>query len=240
VTPEQLVEQLRQACPSGLRSVILYGSAAAGDHLGKRSDYNVLVVTDRLGFDELKAFAPAAAAWAKSGNPPPLLFTLAGLKRSSDVFPIELLDILDSHRVLFGEDVVSVVKVEPEDLRLQLEHELKGKLIQLREHFLVTRGKPKEVTELLINSLSSFLVLFRAALRLWKDEVPKIKIEAVRELSQQLQFDPKIFETIEALKSERLSRKQVVPDVLFAEYLNTIERIADAVDAHLCAENSEH
>ncbi len=220
--------------------MILYGSAAAGDHLGKRSDFNVLVVTDRLGFQELKAFAAPAQAWAKAGNPPPLLFTLAGLKRSADVFPIELLDIHDSHSVLFGEDVVRDVKIEFQDLRLQLEHELKSKLIQLRERFLLTRGKPKEVVELLVTSLSSFLVLFRAALRLWKDEVPKIKIDAARELSRHVQFDPKVFETVEALKSERLSPKKVVPDTLFAEYLETIERIADAVDAHLCSEDSKN
>jgi len=233
VTPEQLVEQLKQACPSGLKSVMLYGSAAAGDHVGKRSDYNVLVVTDKLGFQELKAFAPAAAAWAKAGNPPPLLFTLDRLKRSSDAFPIELLDIRDSHRVLYGQNVASEIEVRSEDLRLQLEHELKGKLIQLREHFLLTKGKPKEVIELLISSLSSFLVLFRAALRLWQDEVPKIKIDAVRELSRHLEFDPKVFETVDAMKSGRLSSKQTDPDALFSEYLATIERIADAVDAHL-------
>ena len=31
-----------------LRSVVLYGSAAAGEHIAKRSDYNVLVIVDAL------------------------------------------------------------------------------------------------------------------------------------------------------------------------------------------------
>ena len=32
----------------GLRSAVLYGSAAAGEHIPSRSDYNVLVIADRL------------------------------------------------------------------------------------------------------------------------------------------------------------------------------------------------
>lgn len=57
MTPEQLVERLKAAAPGVVRSVLLYGSAAAGDHAWKRSDYNVLVVAERLGLAELKAIS---------------------------------------------------------------------------------------------------------------------------------------------------------------------------------------
>ena len=83
MTPENFVERIRQALPAGVRSVLLYGSAAAGDHLGQHSDYNVLVVLDRLGLAELQALAGPTQAWVKDGNHPPLLFTAAGLGESS-------------------------------------------------------------------------------------------------------------------------------------------------------------
>ncbi|RPJ53355.1 MAG: nucleotidyltransferase domain-containing protein, partial [Acidobacteria bacterium] len=153
MTPEQLVEKLKQANPTGLKAVILYGSAAAGDHVGKRSDYNILVVMDQLGLRELKLFLKPSEAWVKDGNTPPLLFTPEVLQRSADVFPIEMLDIRDSHRVLYGEDITGEIQINPENLRLQLEHELKGKVIQLRERYLSTGGKPKLVGDLLMNSL---------------------------------------------------------------------------------------
>ncbi len=41
---DQLVEKLRNALGQDLVSVVLYGSAAVGDHHGKFSDYNVLCV----------------------------------------------------------------------------------------------------------------------------------------------------------------------------------------------------
>ena len=40
----QLVEKLRKAYGDRLVSVILYGSAAAGDHQMKFSDFNILCV----------------------------------------------------------------------------------------------------------------------------------------------------------------------------------------------------
>jgi len=234
VTPEQLVEKLKQANPTGLRAVILYGSAAAGDHVGKRSDYNILVVMDQLGLRELKLFLKPSEAWVKEGNTPPLLFTPEVLQRSADVFPIELLDIRDSHRVLYGEDITGEIRINPENLRLQLEHELKGKLIQLRERYLATGGKAKLVGDLLMNSLSSFLVLFRAALRLFEQQVPATKLEAVKLLSSHVRFDPGVFESVDALKAGTKKLREVDTDELFGRYLQTIEAIVEAVDAYLC------
>jgi len=234
VTPEQLVEKLKEANPTGLKAVILYGSAAGGDHVGKRWDYNVLVIMDQLGLPELKLFLKPSEGWVKDGNAPPLLFTPEGFRQSADVFPIELLDIRDAHRVLYGQDMTGQIEINPENLRLQLEHELKGKVIQLRERYLETGGKSKQVGDLMINSLSSFLVLFRAALRLYREQVPATKLEAVTLLSSYIPFDPGVFESIDALKAGTKKLRDVDTEELFGRYLRTIESIVQAVDAHLC------
>jgi predicted nucleotidyltransferase len=214
--------------------VILYGSAAAGDHVGKRSDYNVLVVMDQLGVEELKRFLNPTEQWVKAGNPPPLLFTLEGLRQSADVFPIELADIKDSHRLLHGEDVISGIQLSEQNLRHQLEYELKSKVIQLRLRYLATAGKPKQILDVMMSTLSSFMVLLRAALRLYQKEVPATKLEAVRQLSARLKFDAGVFELIDGLKAGTRKAKEVDPDQLFNRYLATIESIVTAVDAYLC------
>lgn len=231
--PKDLVEKLKKALPSELRSVILYGSAAAGDHIEKRSDYNILVVTGKLGVVDLKALSKPSIAWIRAGNPAPLLFTLEWLKKSADVFPIEILDIKQSHKVLYGEDIVDEIEISRENLRLELEHELKGKLIQLRERYLATGGKPKLVAELMINSLSTFLVLFRGALRLYQDEVPVKKIDVLEALVKYISFDTEIFAAIEELRTGRKKASNVQPDELFERYLKTVEEIVDAVDCYI-------
>ena len=163
MTPEQLVEQLKTALNDRLISAVLYGSAAAGDYVAGTSNYNVLLVLDRLGLAELDAVAKPALRWAKAGNRPPLLFTPDQLAASANVFPIKLLDMRQSHRVLFGEDPLADVTIEREHLRLQLERELKGHLLALRERYLLAGGNPRRVAELLTSTLSGFSVLFRGA-----------------------------------------------------------------------------
>jgi len=59
MTLEELVSQLRAAYGTALRSIVLYGSAAAGEHIPKRSDYNVLVIVDSLDSGRLTAASAA-------------------------------------------------------------------------------------------------------------------------------------------------------------------------------------
>ena len=229
--PEKLTQELEKACGTGLTSVILYGSAAAGDHTGKQSDYNVLVVVDHLGIDRLNALSKTATAWSKAGNPAPLLFTEERLAQATDVFPIELLDITECHKVLFGSDAVQGLEISTENLRLQTEHELRGALIRLRQSYLLTQGKPKAVADLMVGSLSTFLVLFRAALRLLEKEVPQKKFHALEKLAGHLDFDVSVFQTVQALKDGTKKTNAVDVPELFSNYLKTIECVIDTVDA---------
>jgi hypothetical protein len=233
MTPEELVEQLQTAIPGRLCSAVLYGSAAAGDFVPGTSNYNVLLVLDRLGAAELDLLSKPAMQWAKAGNRPPLLFARGELKSSADVFPLELLDIRQSHRMLFGEDPLDDIPIRHEHLRLQLERELKEKLLALRERYLLTGGKPRRVLELLTGSVAGFLVLFRAVVRLFQEDVPAHKVEALRLLAQHIPFDPRPLVEVDELRHRRRKPRDVVPQALFESFLATIEQVVAAVDRHL-------
>jgi hypothetical protein len=238
MTPRQLTDKLQAACGARLRSVILYGSAAAGDFSRKRSDYNVLVVLDQIGMDELKAIAKATRPWTRAGNPPPVLFTADRLARSADVFAIEIADMKTNRRVLFGDDAVASLEVDDGNLRRQLESELESALIALRERYLLTRGRPRDVTELLIQSSTAFLVLFRAALRLYQGDVPAHKIDTLKALERHIAFDPGPFQIVEQMKKSRRV-PGTAPDALFARYLRTTEVVVDAIVNFLHREDSQ-
>ena len=51
----------------------------------------------------------------------------------SDTFSIEFHDIRENHLLLFGKDVVSTLAVEDSFYRAQVEHELRAKLLRLRQ-----------------------------------------------------------------------------------------------------------
>lgn len=231
LTPDALAAQLAAALPNQLRSVILYGSAAAGDFVPGASNYNLLIVVEELGVAELDRLAAPLAAWIRAGNPHPLLFTSPQLKASRDAFPIELLDIRQSRRVLWGDDPLATLVVKPGDLRLQVERELTGKLLKLRARYVLAADDAEAVNQLMLESLSTFLVLFRAALRVYEQSAPERKLEAMRGLTQHIDFDPRPFERLFELKQQATQTPGVVIDVSFVEYLQAIERVAKALNS---------
>jgi len=166
---DELVDQLRQAYGASLRSVMLYGSAVAGEHMAKRSDYNVLVILDAVPLDRLAAVGAVLRSWGEDGNPPPMTFTSAEWKSSADVFPMEYADILERHRVLHGEDATEGITVSRTDLRLQVEQQALGKLLHLRRSAMAAGDDEGEQIRLLEASLSAIMVVFRGVVRLHGD-----------------------------------------------------------------------
>jgi hypothetical protein len=233
MTTEQLIKALQEALGPGLNSVVLYGSAAAGDFVEGVSGRDLLIVAERLGATELAALSAPLAEWERAGNPLPQLFMPQELVASADVFPIELIDMQQSRRVLFGPDPLAEIQIDTQHFRTQLEHEFKTRLLLLRRKYLACCGKTDRVTQLMVHSVSSFLVLMRAALRLYNEPVPAEKAQALEELHRHMIFDTLPFSAILELKT----RKQPFPpgevESLFSRYLASIQQVVEAVDQHL-------
>jgi len=223
-TVERMTEELKSTIHDNLVCVILYGSGASGDHTGKHSDYNLMVVTHRLKLLGLQNISKAVVPWVKQGNPAPLFVTLEDLQGFVEVFPVEITDIKENHRVLFGEDPFTDLPVSHENLKLELEHELRGKVLQLKTQFMMTEGKPKKVEQLLIRSLSTFLVLFKTALWLFNVKPPVRKMEALKRLQEMAPFDIEVFQIVDRLKrGEKIKGLDVLQT--FEKYLESIENI---------------
>ncbi|MFA7369846.1 MAG: hypothetical protein WC334_09395 [Kiritimatiellales bacterium] len=230
MSPEQFTEKLKSVCGDNLQAVVLYGSAAAGDYTEKGSDYNLLSVLNGLDSAALRSLAKPVAVWKRAGNPLPLLFARKRLEEAADVFPIELLDMRDARKVLYGEDVIAGIHPDPANLRLQVEHELRSALIQLGRSYLSASGNPRRMAALLTGSFSGVLTLFRAALRLYENPVPAEKFQVLEKLNGRIPVALDAFRQIKALKTGALKIKKVDADRLFEEYLKSIEAVVDAVD----------
>ncbi len=227
MTPESLTEEIRKVCGERLRSVVLYGSAAAGDSL-KTSDYNVLLVLDAVKADDLMALAPVCSRWGKEGNHAPLMFARERLLRAADVFPVEFSDIKQTHRILYGEDPFAVMEIDSAMLRLGLERELRSKLLLLHENFLASGGGRRETERLMASSISAFLTLLKAALRLYGEVPPAKKLDSLPALGRHMKLDEEAFRMVWALKEGRGSG--VDPVDLFRRYLAAVQAVTDVVD----------
>lgn len=227
---EAFAEELAEAYGGELVSVVLYGSAARGDYREGVSDLNVLVLLREVTPAALRRGSEAARRWVEGGDPPPLVLGVEEWRRSADVFPIELSDIADAHRVLRGADPFEGVEVDRAHLRLQCENELKGKQIQLRERYLLSSGEPEELNALLKHSISTFLVLFRTVLRLTGEEPSHDPAEAVRRTAERVGFDPQpLLRILHARRTgEELRPAADAPEVV--GYLDAVARTVEYVD----------
>lgn len=232
---DQLVEKLKATAGTNLKAVVLYGSAAAGEFQPKYSDLNVLCVLERLEGAELEKLHVAAEWWTRKSQPAPLVFTLQSLRDSADVFPIELLDIKASRRVLFGEDVFAKLQVPMNLHRVQLERELRINLIRLRQSYLAGPNKPGRLMGLMTASVSTFATLFRHALIAIGQEPPKPKREVLNGLAALLGFDAAPFHAILDVRERKRKESEVDAAVTFRGYLEGITRVVEEVDRRLAA-----
>jgi hypothetical protein len=232
MTLDELVSQLQKVYGPKLRAVVLYGSAAAGEHIPKRSDYNVLVIVDELTMEHMRTEAAVARAWAEDGNPPPLTLTLSEWQRSADIFPMEYADILEHHRVLHGTAPFDGMSVDRTHLRLQLEYEAMGKLLKLRQGVLATGGDSKQQIELLAASLSTIMVIFRAVQRL-HGAVPPTDYERLsRDVATRAGFDAEPF--VRVVQHVRGTQKIGSSDALavLTGYLDGMYRLVSYLDRY--------
>ena len=227
----ELGQRLAEAAGDNLLSVVLHGSAVAGDFHPQFSDLNVLCVMRELSPAAMRSLAPVLRWWTDLKYPAPLFFTRAELQAAADVFPIEMLDIKDRHTILHGEDPFQQLDVSMALHRIQLEHELRTKLLLLRQHYMSVVADAARVRHLLLDSVSNFLALFRHALIAMGEAAPQNKIEAARLLAAREGFDPDPFEQLLRVRERKLNAEEINPDRIFEGYLLAIEKVIQAVDS---------
>jgi predicted nucleotidyltransferase len=229
----EFIARAREAAQDNLVSVILYGSAAANDFHPAYSDVNLFCVLRDGSFAALKTLAPVVRWWDRQKQPPPLFMTREEVKRSADVFSIELLDMQQHHRVLFGEDVLKEMVIPTNLRRVQVEYELREKLALLRRHLSLAVGKDKPMWQILTQSISSFVTLFRHALAVLGEDAPASKRETVKRLADKTGFDPSGFLHVLDVREHRVKPKDLDVNDVFSRYLAAVEQVTDAVDRML-------
>jgi len=230
---DEFIRRLRDAAGPNLHSVILYGSAVSGGFDAQYSDLNLLCVLRDSSYTALDDISPAVGWWTKQKQRVPLIMVREELERSADVFAIELIDMRDHHRVLYGEDILKDLQIPMHLHRAQLEYELREKLILLRQRLLMAAGDEGRMWELLVRSLPSFATLFRHALLVMGETTSPTKRENTRVLAARLGFDGKVFDELFDLRDHKADAKKMDVREVASRYLAAVESVTAAVDRML-------
>lgn len=160
---QEFVTGLQSVLEGKLLSAVLYGSAANGDAYTPESDLNVLVVLKGFSLSDLSDLKKVIHRGRKHARIVPVFWTEEELHHALDVFPVEFLEMAGHHKVLYGGDILSGLKIDTQNLLHQVEFELRGKLLRLRGEWLDFEASPRSGADILARAGASLMTLFSQA-----------------------------------------------------------------------------
>jgi predicted nucleotidyltransferase len=221
----QLVEKLQKAHGERLISVVLHGSAASGDYQPEFSGIDILCVFAGIGPRDLAATEEISRWWKERGKSTLLLMEEREVAESAECFAVEFTSIQGCHRLLYGKDVVSSLAIGRQFYRAQVEHDLRANLLRLRRKAAGTMAHPALLRRLLLDSVSTFCILFRHALALRGVDAPPQKREVMRMAREHFRIDASAFEKLLDVRDGRIKARAADPVALLGPYMEGVREV---------------
>lgn len=213
-----------------LLSIILYGSGARGDYIPGRSDLNFLIILTEEGIKGLHRAFKVVAKWHRRRVATPLFMTQEYITTSLDTFPLELLNIKRDYKLVWGKNPLGKIRIRKRPLRLQLEREVKGKLLQLREAYLSSEGRGRNLVAVASQSLTTFLSIFQGILYLLEKETPHQRGAIIKAITAETGLAAEPFMQLLAVKEGKARHSVKKMKDLMESYIEEVRRLAFWVD----------
>jgi len=228
------VGNLKEIFRDRLSSVFLYGSRAVEEGAAS-SDVNLMVIIKDLAAKDLKSAHKVVKKISKKTKSLPIFMDKDEWFNSCDVYAIEYSDIKERNKILFGEDLISGLNVEKNNLRLQCEREVKNLLIKLRQTYLAKATDKRALENLIKMSSKTFMVIFRTILSLTNEAVPKnhndvIKLFGEKIKNHEIEFDCEMFLKIIEFREKSKSLKGEKTEIVVQKLIDTTNSVLKYVD----------
>lgn len=194
----KFIDNLKETFKERLSSAFLYGSYAVDETLKKDSDINIIVIIKDLHAHDLKIAHKFSTVFTKIKNSMPVFMDEGEWFNSCDVYAIEYSDIKNRNKILYGKDLISDLKVDKKDLRLQCEREVKNLLVRLRQTYLAKSSDKNAMKNLIKTSSKTFIAMFRAILTLLGQAPPASQKDVIEAFADKI----KTCETYEICKGD--------------------------------------
>ena len=224
---QKFTQGLRDIYSEELVSLILYGSAVSGEFIDKHSNLNLLVVLKNTDLEVLKKSSKLVHKFKMFNT---LFLTEDYIARSMDIFPIEFLDMQENYFVLYGKDILKDIQVDIRNLRFQCEHELKAKLLKLRQAYLMLNKNIPALRSLLFMSFTSVLHILRNVLRIKGRKPPYLKPDLLKELAAGFKININVWEKILSAKNKKIRLAASEVEQLFISFVKELELIVTIID----------
>ncbi|MEW6201940.1 MAG: hypothetical protein AB1546_08190 [bacterium] len=226
----QEVVALAEKNNNSLKCAALFGSVVGKDFIPKKSNINILLIFDHIEIHILKDLREPFKNNLPKFKTFPVVIDEEYIHRSGDVFPMEFLEWKEKHIHIYGDNLLRDIEVSFENLRLEVEENLRGKKLRLiQAYFEIATGKA-HLQSFLETTLPNFLVVFRNLLRLNNKPVPDDVPAMLDSLSEICGVHFPNVKRLFCLKTEALKVKPNEAEILFKGYLQEITDVTRYVD----------
>jgi hypothetical protein len=190
-----LPDLARKAFGMNLDSIIIYGSFLKPTFDPRSSDVNALVLVKEGPPAAVREFGLAGRRILRRNRITPLILTSHEFRTSADVFPMEYLDMRAAHEVITGRDATADLEIDASNLRHEVEHQLRGSLVNLRQLAIVS-SRPRPFRRTLLRRrleqwYGSLAAILRGLLRLYGTEkIPENASELLQAVNRVLGLEP--------------------------------------------------
>ncbi|MDI3461725.1 MAG: hypothetical protein OJF50_000546 [Nitrospira sp.] len=216
-----------------LEAILLYGSAVRGEFLPGRSNLNLLLVMSSYDLSVLKKYDSIHKRWSKEQVIVPLFLTAADLQSASFVFPLEYQDILECHRLLWGQDPFVGLKIDARYLAGEVLQALRGNLLRLRQRLVEGRSTEEAMTILLSLSITTLLPALRGLQRLLGRPILAHGEPLLQDLEVHLEVDLTGLRDALLLKRGHISPGQKEIPRLMDRYLASLTKLMTTAEARI-------
>jgi hypothetical protein len=187
-----------------------------------------LIVFEAEADNFLSTFHPLVKLIDKHKLSVPLIVSKQFIQSSLDSYPLEFLDIKTDYTNLYQtEDVIETLQFDKNDIRLQIERELRGKWLLTRLVALEHKQKPKYLFSVLNESFQALIPVFKGFSFLYGNTVPKTAEGLLESLEEILHTDLKVLKYIAGQKK---APSDTLVNSLFADYLRFLNLCTDNID----------
>jgi len=227
---DHTVAELREIHGTALHAVVLWGEAASDAYRPRHSPLTIAVMVQKVTAHALRATAPYIRSWHRRRIGVPLLFDADYLISARDVFPLELLDLVDRHHVLWGQDPFSALETDIPALRIEVEEQLRGKMLHLWAAYLHAAGSSSALRALLLDSPAGFDVVLRGMLRLQSTERPRTPVALLTAVERTFGVELSTLRTLAAARAGDTKLAKADLEQVFEAYLEEVRTLVATVD----------
>lgn len=137
-----------------IQSVILYGSAAGEDFRPGKSDINLLVVARNIDVSSLRKFLDPVFQ-GRQANIAPFFLTFDDIVMTADIFPLKFMGMKNRYRVLYGDDILSGLIIDRENMVIRIRQRIGNMLLKMRRYYIVNGGQ--RLTAMMVRQIKRFV-----------------------------------------------------------------------------------